>query len=681
MQRAYLLAREPKKKRPSGFRGWRSWLVLVCLILAIAAALWRYQINSAMPPLHGLPEFALLQEFAGNPAYANPDVKQNLELGMLNGVTFPAPLGARIGQAARSYRAGLVLRLPAIASVAGIPDSEIEKQRALLNRMAAGDPGENYFWDLMPGWDQSGGKWVPQGRPRYAGLTRSAALKLFQSYYCNKAPKLFTYLQETPTHRRYRFASVTNYSPNVFEAYEMGVDLQLLERGVDDLGDLSTGIAYLRGAAAQYDRPWGINLSTWRTANNGSTNYDTSGKLTGGWSAEYLRRHLYIAYMAGAKAIQIEPSTYRFSNGQLNPFGQAALEFADFALRRHPDVGKPAHSAALIIDPAAGFDPKHGAYDQAPYVWYRDIAYTAGDFMLDNLMRAAYPNHSSFGLAPGAPFANAAGVADPNKFRAYLAEGGDPRIYEPMPFTRWGDNLDVLNTRAPANSLKQYQAILLAGDVQIDAELRTRLADWVSGGGTLVLFGSQLKPDNEGLPGVHILAQGKSTANGAIWLQTGKSQPEPSFWYLPVQPGSAETLVRTNTGYPLITKQRHGLGVVYLVSALYGQSQDAGQLLASTLQLMDSVIAGKMPARVTGPPVEYVVSSSSDKTFVTVANNSSSVWSGQVLFKKPAGDSSAVEYIANQNLPFTTSDSEVTVPVQVAPFDVRVIVLETQGLP
>jgi hypothetical protein len=86
-----------------------------------------------------------------------------------------------------------------------------------------------------------------------------------------------------------------------------------------------------------------------------------------------------------------------------------------------------------------------------------------------------------------------------------------------------------------------------------------------------------------------------------------------------------------------------------------------------------------MPARVTGPPVEYVVSSSEHNTVVTLANNSNSVWSGQVLFKKPPGDVSAVEYIANQNVPFTTSSSEVTVPVQVAPFDVRVIALESPG--
>jgi hypothetical protein len=36
---------------------------------------------------------------------------------------------------------------------------------------------------------------------------------------------------------------------------------------------------------------------------------------------------------------------------------------------------------------------------------------------------------------PGAPFSTA--VA----YQQFLASGGDPRPYEPMPFTRWGDGV------------------------------------------------------------------------------------------------------------------------------------------------------------------------------------------------------------------------------------------------
>src|SRR5678809_1078162 len=50
-------------------------------------------------------------------------------------------------------------------------------------------------------------------------------------------------------------------APSALDAYEWGADVGLLERGVDELGDVATGIAFMRGAGRQYDRPWGIDLS------------------------------------------------------------------------------------------------------------------------------------------------------------------------------------------------------------------------------------------------------------------------------------------------------------------------------------------------------------------------------------------------------------------------------------
>jgi hypothetical protein len=40
-----------------------------------------------------------------------------------------------------------------------------------------------------------------------------------------------------------------------------GVDLLLIERANDDVGDLSTAVAFGRGAARQYGVAWGIDLS------------------------------------------------------------------------------------------------------------------------------------------------------------------------------------------------------------------------------------------------------------------------------------------------------------------------------------------------------------------------------------------------------------------------------------
>ena len=77
-----------------------------------------------------------------------------------------------------------------------------------------------------------------------------------------------------------------------------------------------------------------------------------------------------------------------------------AKEFADFALVRHPDVGRPAVPLALLVDHNTGFDPKHWVYNQANQVSYGDVPYSDGDFMTDNFLRLAYPNRWCMGSRP-----------------------------------------------------------------------------------------------------------------------------------------------------------------------------------------------------------------------------------------------------------------------------------------
>ena len=241
-------------------------------------------------------------------------------------------------------------------------------------------------------------------------------------------------------------------------AYEMGVDIALLERSIDELSDLSTGLAFVRGSSRQYDRRWGIDISTWRTSNNMATEFTGSGVFLGGWSPSYIRRHLYISFMSGAHVINIEPTLYYHSDGRLNPFGQMTKEFGDFALRRHTDVGRPVVPMALMLNFHHGFDAKHNLYNQYDAVWYGDIPYSTGDFMINNFWKEAYPGHWLHGLTPGAPFADGSGNPDATRFQQYLSAGGDPRPYEPMGSTRWGDNIDVILNNASLATLRHTRS-------------------------------------------------------------------------------------------------------------------------------------------------------------------------------------------------------------------------------
>ena len=75
------------------------------------------------------------------------------------------------------------------------------------------------------------------------------------------------------------------------------IDLILIERANDDIGDLNTAIAFARGAARQYGISWGIDLSWWWGVVYSGVN---------NMPASYHRRHAILSYFSGAYAINIE---------------------------------------------------------------------------------------------------------------------------------------------------------------------------------------------------------------------------------------------------------------------------------------------------------------------------------------------------------------------------------------
>lgn len=616
-------------------------------------------------------------EFYGSRGYRDPHARLNFQQGMMNGLTLWPPAEADAA-GVLDGSGGLMLRLPGAAGPAGQSLEEIDKQVTAFARLSPLLPGAPMYWNLLPEWDQSGGAWVPNGRPRYAGRSRPDAHQRFLEHYSVTHPKLTDYLRgPSASGQAYRLAAITDHSANVFFGYELGAELQMLERGIDELGDLSTGIAYVRGAAQQYSRPWGIDISTWRTTNKGATRYDASGRLLSGWSASYIERIYYLAFAAGAQVIHNEATAYRYQNGELNPFGEVTRQFADFALRRHPDVGQPSVNVAILTDHFSGFDPKHGVHNQASAVWYQDLPYSNGDYMTDNFFRLAYPGHWLHGLAPGAPFANERDEPLPTPFTDYLAKGGDPRPYEPMPITRWGDNLDVLTNRVEPGRLSKYRAIVMVGEVALDSKLREGLAAWVNQGGLLVVNAAQATPADEELLGAQITSRSSKTGTGSRWITDSQFQSEQPFAYLPVRPFEADVLAVSDSGEPLITRRAAGEGEVILTTPLYLQPLSRRSVLKIGVQLLDGVFARLEPARAAGPPIEYVIGRPSGKVVFTLANHFGTPWQGALTLPEPDCPFRAVDYRSDQEQSYTIDDDgSVAVPVTVPPYGVRVIAIE-----
>lgn len=618
--------------------------------------------------------FTLLDEFYGADAYTDPSAAKNLTNLMANGVTLWPPLDSGMSSFLSTRSSRFMLDMYGASKVDGTSATTIESRRQALASLCQSMGSSVMGWNLMIEWDQAGGRWVPNGRPRYLGLTRQQAYSTFTDYYLNQSPPLGTYLQQPRSDRACPLIAQTDFPANVAYAYEMGADIALLERSIDELSDMSTGVAFVRGSSRQYDRKWGIDISTWRTSNNMATSFDPTGILLGGWSPSYLRRHLYLAFMAGAHIVNLEPTLYYYSDGRFNPFGQMVKDFGDFSLKRHTNVGRPVVPMAIMLNFYNGYDPKHWLYDQYDAVWYGDIPYTSGDFMINSFLKTAYPDHPLHGLTPDAPFLNSSGAPDATKFQQYLASGGDPRPYEPMPSTRWGDNLDVILNNASLNALRQYKVIALLGDVPIDTNLAGALQTWVQEGGVLVANTKQVTSAIEGLFGV-TRTQTMRTATTSTWVQDNTNYTEPSFDYQVVTPVTASVLARAGQD-AVITSNTVGLGKAILTTPSYLQSTDRTRLLNIGARLFDSVHGSNLPARVSGPPVEYVVNQAPGKVIVMVVNNSGNTWNGSLAVTAQGTVTAVREYIADTSAAYSASGSVVTVSGQVAPYDIRVYAVE-----
>jgi hypothetical protein len=623
--------------------------------------------------------FLLTNEKYGANGFSDPMILSNAHSHCANTFTFHPPISPAMERLMIDHRLNLELQIFGSSSAKGLTAAYIESQRAELARFAANAAawGLKVLWNPMPEWDQSGGRWA-NPRPHYNGMTRPQAYQAFTSFYTGDphAP-LGTYLSQSPDQRGVALvAGQTDFPCHAGYAYEWGADMVVTERGIDELSDISTGIAFVRGLSRQYDKTWGVDLSTWRTANDGATTFDAGGQLLGGWSPSYCSRHMFISYLCGAHLLQIEAAKY-YSGTSLNPFGQAVREFGEFALIRHKDVGRPVISTALMLDFYSGFDARHWIWGPAmPSVWYSEIPYSDGDHMIDNFFKIAYPDHWLHGTTPGQPWVTPTGM-HAAAFKAYLAAGGDPRPYEPMGSTRYGDNLDIIYNNASLATLAKYKTIILLGNVTIDEAARPRLRQFVRSGGTLVVNAKQATPADESWLGVTLSTQ-TGSGTSSKWVSDGLALEEDSFAYTIVTPTTARVLADNNGTNALISSNPVGNGQVILTTPHYLQSSAKDRLLRIGVRLFDALAEKHAIAKISGPPVEYIVSQGTGKTLVTIVNNSLSgdTWNGTIELDRPPGSFITMEWRMDTTVSPTVTNGKVAIAASVPAFDIRIFALE-----
>lgn len=293
--------------------------------------------------------------------------------------------------------------------------------------------------------------------------TRAEAMEVVKAYYQRIAEEARA--KATPG-QRLLFSSVNGHYCYQHYGCEWGCDIVGSETG-ENINSTQAHIAFTRGAARQYGKPWLIDFSSWY----GPSMYDEDpvkhwGKYSGPDRGHSLSLHLrtyYAAYMAGADVVVAEGGWLNFFRSQqpaadgtlpLSTLGEQASEFYRFT-QRHPNRGIPYAPIALMIDFHHGIFPGFGekrAWNVFPY--------TEGDQSILDAWELFFPQSLDV-------------MGKPNE-RGYL-------VASPH-----GDIVDVLLTNAPAEVMAGYPVLLLAGELAFDESLVSRLREYIQAGGTVL---------------------------------------------------------------------------------------------------------------------------------------------------------------------------------------------------
>src|SRR5262249_18516042 len=115
--------------------------------------------------------FFLSHEFYGPMAYNYPEAGWNVQNRMTNMLAFWPPVDAGMSSLIARQLTGFNFYMQGATFVKGDSASAIAGQFQSAARICAAAGKDRSLWSLMIEWDQGGGPWVPNGRPKYTGLT------------------------------------------------------------------------------------------------------------------------------------------------------------------------------------------------------------------------------------------------------------------------------------------------------------------------------------------------------------------------------------------------------------------------------------------------------------------------------------------------------------------------------
>jgi hypothetical protein len=223
--------------------------------------------------------------------------------------------------------------------------------------------------------------------------------------------------------------------------------------------------AFIRGAGKQYGVPWFGNASVWNRWSFKS--YDPPGVMDGvphgpgkGTSLNLLKRLMYSHILYNSMLAGFESGWLK--GDELTPIGRMQ-QAANRWVKATGMPGVMQTPVALMADFFAGWTfPRH-LYTGETYKVWGNLDYAPGDYLTHGVLEMLYP-----------------GYQDSSYFH-------DETGF--LSATPYSDGADVLLSDAPAWLLQRYPVLVVAGELNVDSELRAKLESYARGGGWLVAPG------------------------------------------------------------------------------------------------------------------------------------------------------------------------------------------------
>ena len=591
----------------------------------------------------------------------------------------------------------------ALSKQYGKPLHVWQDEEVRILREAMKDHGERVWWNLTGEQDNN-----QFGREAMFKSKAEAYAWVRDSFLTNKPGHIDAF------HKRANFPLMKNrykvdfkkeniaiQSAMCFSAhylYEWGAKFGWMERNCW-LANNQIAVAFMRGAARQYDGYWGLDFSPWGEPTTGYTQYNEKGMLVEGLSESLHLREWLTTFYAGANLVLAEASHVcawiksRTKKWKLSPHGECAKKFGQHTLVEHPDRGTPHVPVALMLEHNHGWDPREHR------LWNGLVAYSREDQMLDNFFNLAFPGQEEGfyvskwmpdgspqfpwkdekniqnalkGPKPPRPPDCAAGILEDESIclRKMMADGFDPRPYERgmLVNSQWGDSFDVVLENCPLEVLCQYKLIILLGGIQLTPELEKKLRRYVEQGGELVVNVRQVSRKNEKFLGSKLTGKFKPVC---MFYPTWKKIAYNEISYIDlfsVESKDVEVLERTGNrpdSPATLVKRKLGKGAVYFSAVSYMQSGDSLPFAEHCKDFLDWLISRHLLVKVR-PDIQYLVNTKGSEIIVTLINNYKDDWAGEIIpVKKGLKLTQGTDLWSNKALPaaaFKEGSLKVTCP-------------------